>query len=106
MGGGVSAPVVRPSTTDIFDDGKVPRPDQIDVNTRDLFASAPGKYDPGLYVFVRDGRVVLADAGKEVIVEPGEGAYADGKGGAPGKIEAPMSIKYDPWLLHTSNICR
>ena len=106
LGSGATEPVIQATTMDIFDDSKVPRPDKIDVDMKDLFVTVPDKYNPGLYVYVRDGKIVLADAGKEVVVEAGEGAYVDGKGGPPVKVDAPLSLKYDPWLQQTRNICR
>jgi hypothetical protein len=99
-------PKLVPSPPPALFDEKIPRPDKIDIDIKDMFVTVPDKYDSGLYVYVRDGKVRLSDAGKDVIIEPGEGGYADGKGGAPVKVEPPMSIKHDPWLQQISNICR
>ncbi len=99
-------PVFLPGVPSLFNDNRLPPPDKIDVDMKDLFVTTPDKYDPGLYVYVRDGKVQLTDGGKEVIIDPGEGGYVDGKGGPPRKIDAPLALKYDPWLQPTRNICR
>jgi hypothetical protein len=96
-------PKVVSNAPPLFDES-APRPDKPDVNMKDLFPEA--KSDPGLYVYVREGKVVVSDSGKDVIAEAGEGIYADGRGGVPIPVLPPKSLQYDPWLLRTSNICR
>ena len=105
MTGRDSKPVYLPKAPAVFDESRLPPPDKIDFDMKDLFAIAPDKYEPGLYVYVREGRIRLSDAGRDLIVEQGEGGYVDGKGGPPFKVEPPMSLKFDPWLQQASNIC-
>ena len=106
VNGRSAAPKLVAGTVQPLFDENTPRPDKVNVDYGGLFGQASSKYDDGLYVYVRDGKVFVADAGGEIILERGEGVYVDDKGGAPVRTDPPLSLQHDPYLQRSANICQ
>ena len=94
--GGVDCLARRNCTpTDAMDNDAEPRPDQVPVDMNDLFGTNdPDKIEPGLYVDVRDGEIVLVVEQGELSIGAGESGYA-GKGGV-WRIDEGGIIPYEP----------
>ncbi|WP_168929198.1 FecR family protein [Crenobacter intestini] len=69
----------------------LPRPDAVPGNYDDVDQTAR----PGLYSWVRSGRVALAQGGGEVALAPGEAGYADLAGSVPEKLPAVPAFMAD-----------
>ncbi len=79
-------------------DNPVPRPDQIPTNAKNLFGTvqAPGD-DPGLYVTVRDGHVVVRTDQSKIDLGRGETAFLGRDSKAPERLDSvPAILRNDP----------
>ena len=94
---GRNKPVRLPNIPVFMLDDAAPRPDRIDVDFENLFATVAGDGSrPGLYVTVRDGHVALMQGGKVIDIARDESAYA-GKGILQRLRLAPDFIIDDPY---------
>ena len=59
-------------------DNTAPRPDKVPVDVEKLFGTDANAGDPGLYVTVHDGQVVLTQDGKSLNLGGGETGFAQG----------------------------
>jgi hypothetical protein len=87
-----------------------PTPETIQVNTQELFGATPPPTDAnGFYLMVREGKVVVAQAGQSLQLDAGESAFA-GQSSAPLKLSAPpVLLDRDPTLSNAAfnfNVCR
>ena len=93
-----------------FNTLSTPAPETVDVNLEQLFGSAaPAPDTSGVYLMVREGKVVLEQSGQTLAVDAGEAAYA-------GQSLAPLRLSSTPVLLDRDlslsnrafnfNICR
>jgi hypothetical protein len=99
-----------PATPAFFNTINTPEPEKVDVNVQDLFGSAaPAENAPGLYLMVRDGKVVVEQSGQVLALDAGESAYA-GRSLAPVRLaSAPLILDRDPSLSNTVfnfGVCR
>jgi len=69
------APVLWPEPPTFLRDAPGPRPDGIPIEMQQLFG-AGSRGDGGLYVLVKEGRIVLAQDRKTLELDRGESAYA------------------------------
>ena len=98
------------ATPAYFNTLTTPTPETVDVNLPQLFGSvAPATEASGVYLMVREGKVVLEQGGQTLAVDAGEAAYA-------GRSLAPLRLASTPVLLDRDlslsnrvfnfNICR
>ena len=98
------------ATPAYFNTITTPTPETVDVNLPQLFGSAaPATEASGVYLMVREGKVVLEQGGQTLAVDAGEAAYA-------GRSLAPLRLASTPVLLDRDlslsnrvfnfNICR
>lgn len=64
--------VIPPSVID----NSTPRPDSIPVDTKKLFGTEANMGEPGLYVTVHDGNVILTQDGKKLELRSGETGFS------------------------------
>lgn len=57
-------------------DNAAPKPDTVPVDIEKLFEESPVKGEPGLYVTVRDGQVMLTQGDKKIDLGRGESGFA------------------------------
>ena len=98
------------STPGFFNTINTPEPEKVDVNVQELFGSAPPANDTsGLYLMVREGKVVLEQSGQVLALDAGESAYA-GQSLAPIRLSSPpLVLDRDPSLSNSAfnfGICR
>jgi hypothetical protein len=81
FGSGTTRPILLPKIPEFIRINPAPRPDSVPVDLQQLFGAQSGEQSvPGLYVFVRDGHVSLAQDGRVVDLGGGEAGYADPSG--------------------------
>ena len=98
------------STPGFFNTINTPEPEKVDVNVQELFGSAPPANDTsGLYLMVREGKVVLEQSGQVLALDAGESAYV-GQSLAPIRLSStPLVLDRDPSLSNSAfnfGICR
>jgi hypothetical protein len=98
------------STPGFFGTIDTPAPEKVDVDVQQLFGSAPPAGDAaGLYLMVRDGKVVLEQSGQVIALDAGESAFA-GQSMAPVRLaSAPLVLQLDTRLsdsVFNPGICR
>ena len=99
------------STTPAFFNGlATPSPESVDVNLDQLFGGSSAPADAsGVYLMVREGKVVLGQSGQVVSLDAGESAFA-GQSLAPVRLAStPILLDRDPALsnrVFNFNICR
>lgn len=76
-----------------------PRPDGVEVDWGQLFASMDPAGADGLYVFVRDGHVYITSGGRTVDLGPGEAGYSGGEGQAERIQPVPLFLRLDPYPI-------
>lgn len=69
----VQIKVIPPSVLD----NSTPRPDSVPVNMKELFGTESNAGDPGLYVTVHDGNVILSQDGNKLDLGRGETGFTD-----------------------------
>lgn len=74
-----------------------PRPDQVDVDWDNLFASVRPTGADGIYVYVRDGHVFLASGGARVDLGVGEAGFVGDDGRAVRMSPVPGFLTGDPY---------
>ena len=79
----------------------IERPDTVPVDMAPLFTATPvDETAQGLYVFVRDGHIVLTTPGGGVVhLGRGEVGLADGLGRALRPLQMPLFLELDPMPL-------
>lgn len=95
--GGDRVPMLLTDTPEFMRNFAAPRPDQIKVDWDVLFGSEGPDDSKGLFVFVRDGRIMLSAAGGGIELGVGESGYlgADGK---PRRLDpVPDFLLNDPY---------
>jgi hypothetical protein len=108
-GANVSARVLA-NTPAFFGTIDTPTPESVPVNLEQQFGVAPPPANAdGFFLMVREGKVVVAQAGQSLQLEAGESAFA-GQSVAPVLISTPpVIIDRDPALSNTAfnfNVCR
>lgn len=94
--GGDKTPILLASTPEFMLNYLAPRPDQLNVDWDALFGSA-GDDSKGLYVMVRDGRVMLSGDGGGIELGVGEAGYM-GADGTPRRLDPiPDFLLNDPY---------
>ena len=98
------------TTPAYFNNLATPVPETVDVNLEQLFGTAaPAPDTSGIYLMVREGKVVLAQSGQVLALDAGESAYA-GQSLAPIRLSTtPVLLDRDPALSNRAfnfNICR
>lgn len=74
-----------------------PAPESVDVNLEQLFGGTPPATDSsGVYLMVREGKVVLEQSGATLALDAGEAAYA-------GQSLVPVRLASTPILLDRDN---
>lgn len=76
-----------------------PRPDQVDVDWNNLFASVAPTGADGIYVYVRDGHVFLSSAGSRIDMGVGEAGFVGADGRALRMSPVPGFLTADPYPL-------
>ncbi len=99
-----------PSTPGFFNTMDTPEPEKVDINVQELFGSAPPANDTsGVYLMVREGKVVLEQSGQVLAVDAGESAFA-GQSLAPIRLSStPLLLDRDPSLSNSVfnfGVCR
>lgn len=98
------------TTPAFFNSPSTPAPESVDVNLDQLFGTTPAPTDAsGVYLLVREGKVVLQQSGQTLALDAGESAFA-------GQSLAPIRLASTPILLDRDaslsnrvfnfNICR
>ena len=98
------------TTPAYFNSINTPLPETVEVNLQQLFGSAvPSADSSGVYLMVREGKVVLEQAGQVLALDAGEAAYA-GLSLTPVRLATtPLLLDRDPSLsnrVFNFNICR
>lgn len=98
------------ATPDFFNTLETPAPESVDVNLPQLFGSTePPAGTGGVYLMVREGKVVLEQSGQALALDAGEAAFA-GQSLAPVRLTAtPLLLDRDPTLSNAAfnfNVCR
>ena len=107
-GQGSARPLV---TTPAFFNGlSTPAPESVDVNLEQLFGGSSVSPDTsGVYLMVREGKVVLGQSGQVIALDAGESAFA-GQSVVPVRLAStPILLDRDPALsnrVFNFNICR
>jgi len=102
-----------PATPGFFNSLGTPAPESVDVNLDQLFGTSTAPTEAsGVYLMVREGKVVLGQSGQVIALDAGESAFA----GAGGQSVAPIRLASTPILLDRDpalsnrifnfNICR
>jgi FecR protein len=90
----VSTSGIRAITAPILDN--LPRPDTIQVDTRQLFSAAAMTDDQeGLYVFVRDGHIEVTTASETLHLGKGETGFAGETGRTLRPLLIPLFLEFD-----------
>ncbi len=95
---------------DYFRTLSTPEPEKVPVNLEGLFGleTTPDTSD-GVLLTVHDGRVVLAQAEKDILLDAGESAFA-GRAVIPVRLQSvPPILDRDPFLsigMFSANMCR
>ncbi len=76
-----------------------PRPDGVDVDWDNLFATIAPTGADGIYVFVRDGHVFLTSGGSRVDLGVGEGGFVGADGRALRMSPVPGFLTGDPYPI-------
>jgi hypothetical protein len=76
-----------------------PRPDEVDVDWDNLFATVAPSGADGIYVFVRDGHVFLTSGGSRVDLGVGEGGFVGADGRALRMSPVPGFLTSDPYPI-------
>lgn len=81
-------------------DAPGPRPDGVQYDMRQLFGGGTAtQTEPGLYVLVNDGRIVLVQDQRSLELDRGEAAYATPDGGELYRLQfPPVFLQRDPVL--------
>jgi len=97
--GGRALPLRLPSPPALMRQSPGPRPDQVPVDMNQLFESSERSgTDPGLYVSVYDGDVVLSNEYGEIYLGKGEAGFAAFEPGSPVRLAAqPLFLILDPY---------
>ena len=108
--GASGAARVLGSTPVFFNNISTPAPETVPVKLDQLFGSeAPAAAPEGVYVMVREGKVVMGQSGQNVALDAGESAFA-GLSVAPLRLSVPPAVlNRDPFLSNKAfnfNICR
>lgn len=70
-----------------------PLPEHIKIDIQGLFGIDAGSLgDAGLYVTVSDGKIIIAQASRELLLETGESGFAPGTGLPPQRLITPPSF--------------
>ncbi len=98
------------ATPEFFNSLETPAPEVIDVNLPQLFGSTePPSGTSGVYLMVREGKVVLAQSGASLVMDAGEAGFA-GQSLAPIRLTTtPILLDRDPSLSNSAfnfNVCR
>ena len=99
------------ATTPAFFNGlSTPAPESVDVNLEQLFGGSSVPPDTsGVYLMVREGKVVLGQSGQVIALDAGESAFA-GQSVVPVRLAStPILLDRDPALsnrVFNFNICR
>ncbi len=98
------------STPSYFNSVNTPAPETVEVNLEQLFGSAaPAPDASGVYLMVREGKVVLEQSGQVLALDAGEAAYV-GQSLAPIRLTSiPILLERDLALSNRAfnfNICR
>ncbi len=98
--GGAAIPLQLTAPPAIMLDSPGPRPDQEPVDMEQLFDSTESTgTDPGLYVSVYDGDIVLSNEYGEVYIGKGEAGFAGFEPGSPVRLAAqPLFLILDPYV--------
>jgi hypothetical protein len=96
--GGNGAPRLLDSIPDFFTDFGSPRPDGVDVDWENLFATVSPAGADGLYLFVRDGHVILADRSR-IDLGVNEAGFLGPDGLARRMSPVPGFMANDPYPL-------
>lgn len=84
------APVHVPEAPPFMRDAPGPRPDGIQIDLQQLFG-ADSQADSGLYVLVKEGRIVLVQGQRTLELDRGESAYASTDGTQLYRLRIPPS---------------
>lgn len=112
--GRVSGPDVPARTLQVtpnyFRTISTPEPEKVPVNLESLFGlSAAPDTSAGVLLTVHEGRVVLAQAEKDILLDAGESAFA-GRAAIPVRLQSvPPILDRDPFLssgMFNANMCR
>lgn len=76
-----------------------PRPDRIDVDWENLFATVTPSGNDGLYVFVRDGHVFILSGSSRTDLGAGEAGYVGREGSTERISPVPGFFTIDPFPL-------
>ena len=97
--GGTAMPVQLPAMPGFILQDPAPRPDQVPVNMEQLFDSTDRTgAEPGFYVSVQDGDVVLSNKFGEIYLGKGESGFAAFGAGGPIRLAAaPLFLVLDPY---------
>lgn len=87
------------STPDFLPLAPAPRPDQVDVDWDNLFATVAPTGADGIYVYVRDGHVFLSSGGSRVDMGVGEAGFVGADGRALRMSPVPGFLSADPYPL-------
>jgi len=96
--GADNRPLLLASIPDFFTDFGSPRPDGIDIDWENLFGSIAPDGTDGLYVFVRDGHVFLADRSR-IDLGVNEAGFLGQNGLARRMSPVPAFLANDPYPL-------
>ena len=107
-GQGTARPLA--STPAFFNGLSSPAPESVDVNMEQLFGGGGVPADTsGVYLMVREGKVVMGQSGQVISLDAGESAFA-GQSLAPVRLaNTPILLDRDPALSNRAfnfNICR
>ena len=98
----VSEPGKKPQLLDglpaFMRDNATPRPDTVPVDMESLFGSSDQSAQPGLYVSVLDGRVLLSQGANLRELQQGEAGFAVPDGPIQLLNASPAFIQHDPYL--------
>lgn len=76
--------------------GALPRPDQVNVDIRQLFSNTPlPEGEEGLYVFVRDGHIEITTSKETMHLGKGETGFANASGDTVRPLLTPLFIDFD-----------
>ncbi len=97
----VTSSGIRPLTGPTLD--ALPRPDGVNVDTRQLFQSASVDDDqPGLFVFVRDGHIEITTQRETLHLGRGETGFATDSGSVIRPLLTPLFLEFDKVPLPSS----
>ena len=97
----VTSSGIRPLTGPTLD--ALPRPDGVNVDTRQLFQGASMDDDqPGLFVFVRDGHIEITTQRETLHLGRGETGFATDSGNVIRPLLTPLFLEFDKVPLPSS----